>query len=251
MLHSIMPSESKGAGNKRMRALVTGGAIRLGRAIALALAESGMDVAIGYHRSASEARRTVADLERRGSRAVAIRADLTRAAAAGRLVERAATELGGLDVLVNSAAVFRRTPLERMTTDHYDESLALNLRAPLFCVQAAAELMRRDGGHVVNIGDAAVDLPLPGYIPYALSKAGIVALTRNLAVALRSRRIAVNCVAPGLVLRPRGFSRDRWQTLTRDRTVGVGDVAATVVFFATCPRSITGQTLAIDVERTM
>ncbi|MBI2218302.1 MAG: SDR family oxidoreductase [Candidatus Rokubacteria bacterium] len=249
MLLPIMPSESERTGNKRVRALVTGGAIRLGRAIALALAEAGMDVAIGYHRSSSEARRTVADLERRGVRAVAIRADLTRPGAAARLVERAATALGGLEVLVNSAAAFRRTPFGSITSDQYDEFLALNLRAPLFCVQAAVELMRRDGGHVVNVGDAAADRPLPGYIPYAVSKAGLVALTRNLAVALRSRRVAVNCVAPGPVLRPRGFPRDRWHTLTRNRTVSLGDVAAAVVFFATCPRSITGQTVAIDLER--
>jgi pteridine reductase len=233
--------------NKRVRALVTGGAIRLGRVIALALAEAGMDVAIGYHESSSHADRTVAALERRGARAAAIRADLTRPSAPRRLVERAATALGGLDVLVNSAAIFRPTPFTTTTPDEYDEFLALNLRAPFFCAQAAATIMGPAGGHVVNIGDAAIDRPLPGHIPYALSKAGLAALTRSLAVALRPRGIAVNGVAPGPVLRPIGFPRARWIALTGGRPIRPEDVTAAVLFFATCPPGVTGQTLAVGV----
>jgi pteridine reductase len=230
---------------KAARALVTGGAIRLGRAIALALADADMDVAIGYHRSSSQARATVAALERRGARAVAIRADLTRPGTSQRLVERAAAALGGLDVLVNSAAVFYRTPFTTVTPAEYDAFLALNLRAPFFCTQAAAAVMGRDGGHVVNIGDAAVVDSLPGYLPYALSKAALVTLTERLAAMLRSRRIVVNCVAPGPVLRPPGFPVARWRALTRDRPVTVDEVTAAVTFFATCPVAVTGQTLAI------
>jgi NAD(P)-dependent dehydrogenase (short-subunit alcohol dehydrogenase family) len=204
-----------------------------------------MDVAIGYRRSAAAARRTRAEIESVGVRGVALQADLTRPAAARALVGRAARALGGLDVLVNSAAVFVRTPLTTTTAAQYDALLDLNLKAAFFCSQAAAALMR-DGGHIVNIGDVGAERAWPGYIPYTLSKAGVVALTRGLAVALRTRRIAVNCVAPGAVLRPARFPIRRWKAVTRGHEGRPEDVAAAVVFFATCPPYITGQVLRVD-----
>jgi NAD(P)-dependent dehydrogenase (short-subunit alcohol dehydrogenase family) len=225
---------------------VTGGAIRVGRAIALALARAGLDVAIGYHRSAPAARRTRADLEALGVRSVAIRVDLASAAEARRLVREAAAALGHLDVLVNNAAVFFRTPFARVTPAQYDRFQDLNLRGAFFCAQAAAAVMGRRGGRIVNIGDVAAAQAWPGYVPYALSKAGIEALTRSLAVVLRPRGIAVNCVAPGAVLRPPRFPRARWRTLTRGHEGSAEDVAAAVGFFATCPAYITGQILRVD-----
>ena len=205
-----------------------------------------MDVAIGYHRSSSEARRTVGELEAAGARAAAIRADLTDPAAARRLVESAVEPLGGLDVLVNSAAVFYRTPFGRTTTAQYDGLLDLNLKGAFFCAQAAARAMSGRGGHIVNIADIAAAKTWPGYIPYTLSKAGIVALTRSLAVALKAQGIVVNCVAPGAVLRPARLPLKRWRALTRGRAGSPADVAAAVRFFATCPRYITGQVLNVD-----
>jgi len=111
----------------------------------------------------------------------------------------------------------------------------VNLRGVFFCCQAAAGAMRRRGGHIVNVGDTAAAAARPNYIPYTLSKAGIESLTRGLAVALRSRRIVVNCVAPGAVLRPAGFSAARWRRVTRGHAGSVADVVAAVLFFATCP----------------
>jgi NAD(P)-dependent dehydrogenase (short-subunit alcohol dehydrogenase family) len=233
----------------RPRALVTGGAIRLGRAIALGLAAAGMDVAIGYHRSAAEARATTRALEAAGARAVAVRADLADPRAARRLVTTAARALGGLDILVNSAARFGRTPLASVTPAQYDALLDVNLRAALFCAQAAAEAMPR-GGHIVNLGDVMVDLARPGWAPYTLSKAGIVAMTRGLARELRPQRIAVNCVAPGAVLKPEALSPTRWRRITRGHAGRPEDVVAAVLFFATCPRYITGQVLRVDGSET-
>jgi NAD(P)-dependent dehydrogenase (short-subunit alcohol dehydrogenase family) len=231
---------------QRSRALVTGGAVRVGRAIALALAGAGLDVAIAYHRSAGPARRTLAEIRRRGARGVALRADLADPRAAARLVREAARALGGLDVLVNNAAIFARTPFLTVTPARYDRFLDVNLKAAFFCSQAAARVMGRRGGRIVNIGDAGVDRPWPSYLPYVLAKAGLVALTRGLAVALGPKRIAVNCVAPGAVLRPTGFPRARWEALTRGRRGGPEDVAAAVLFFATCPPSVTGQVLRVQ-----
>ena len=242
--HAIGPVKKRGSVARR-RALVTGGAVRVGRAIALALARAGMDVAIGYHRSAREARRTVLEIERCGARGAAFAADLAQPAAARRLVQSAVRAMGGLDVLVNSAAVFDRTPLRTTTPAQYDRLLDVNLRGAFFCCQAAAVAMR-GGGHIVNLGEAGADRGWPGYIPYTVSKAGIAALTRGLAVALRPQRIAVNCVAPGTVLRPVGFSRARWTAVTRDHEGRPEDVAAAVHFFATCPPYITGQILRVD-----
>jgi NAD(P)-dependent dehydrogenase (short-subunit alcohol dehydrogenase family) len=241
-----MMTSPTGGGKQRRRALVTGGAVRVGRAIALALAGAGMDVAITYHGSGPAAARTVRALRRRGVEALALRADLADARQPARVVARAAAELGGLDVLVNNAAVFFRTPPGRTTVAAWDRLLDLNLRGSFLCAQAAARLMRRRGGHIVNVGDAGADRAWPGYIPYTVSKAGVVALTRGLAAAYRARDIAVNCVAPGAVLRPPRFPIARWTGLVGDAPPRVDDVAAAVLYFATCPPGITGQVLRID-----
>ncbi|HEY7517508.1 MAG TPA: SDR family oxidoreductase [Methylomirabilota bacterium] len=224
---------------------MTGGAVRVGRAIALALADAGFDVAIGFHRSGPDARRTVAELRRRGATAAPIRADLRDPGAARRLVGEAARALGGLDVLVNSAALFYKTPLASATRAQWDQLFALNLRAAFFCTQAAAARMSR-GGHVVNVGDVITRLTRPGWAAYSATKAGLEALTRALAAELRPQRIAVNCVAPGAVLKPDWLPAARWRVITRGHAGNAEDVAAAVVFFATCPAYITGQVLAVD-----
>jgi pteridine reductase len=195
------------------RALVTGGAVRVGQAIALALARAGMDVAIGYHRSGRAARRAAAEVGALGVRATVIRANLADPAAAQRLVRQAARALGGLDVLVNSAAVFDRTPFATTTATRYDRLLGLNLRAAFFCAHVAAALMGRAGTSSTSATPAR-----PG----------------------RGR------ITPGAVLRPPGFSAARWRKVTRGHAGSAADVAAAVLFFATCPRYITGQVLKVD-----
>ena len=229
-------------------ALVTGGAVRVGRAIALALAADGADVVIGYQRSSAAARATVAALESQGTRAVAIRADLAVPSEARRLVAETARRLGRLDLLVNNAAIFARTPLARTSPAQFDRIVAVNLRAPFFCAQAAALLMRR-GGRIVNIADVGATRAWPAYIPYGISKAGVVMLTKGLAAAL-APRIQVNAVGPGVVLLPEGFPRAAGRRLTARIPMGrhghPSDVAAAVHFFATCPAYITGQVLFVD-----
>lgn len=229
----------------RRRALVTGGAVRVGRAIALALAAAGFDVAIAFHRSTAAAHRTVRDLEQLGGRAHAVRADLRDARAARPLVARAARALGGLDVLVNSAALFYRTPLATATRAQWNELIDLNLRAAFFCTQAAVARMRA-GGHIVYVSDVITRFARPGWAPYTASKAGVEALTRSLAAELRPQRIAVNCVAPGAVLKPDWLAPARWRKITRGHAGSPEDVAAAVVFFATCPVYVTGQVLSVD-----
>jgi NAD(P)-dependent dehydrogenase (short-subunit alcohol dehydrogenase family) len=230
-------------------ALVTGGAVRVGRAIALALAREGADVAIAYRRSGPEARRTVRELGSLDVRAVALRADLAEPAEARRLVNGVVRRLGRLDILVNNAALFFRTPLLATTPTQFDRLIAVNLRGAFFCAQAAARAMGRRGGRIVNITDVGAVRAWPGYIPYGISKAGVVMLTKGLAAAL-APTIQVNAVGPGVVLLPEGFpraSRRRIAARIPMRRHGdPADVAEAVCFFATCPRYITGQILFVD-----
>ena len=230
-------------------ALVTGGAVRVGLEIARALADAGADVAIGYRRSAAEARAAVRDLEARGVRAAALRADVARPREARALVAAAVRRLGRLDILVNNAALFFRTPVLTTTIVQFDRLLAVNLRAPFFCSQAAARVMGRRGGRIINIADVGAVRAWAGYVPYGISKAGVLMLTRGLAAAL-APRIQVNAVAPGVVLLPEGFPRVSGRRLTARIPMGrhgrPADVAQAVRFFATCSDYITGQVLFVD-----
>jgi pteridine reductase len=182
-------------------------------------------------------------------RAVALRADLARPTEARALVAATVRRLGRLDILVNNAAVFFRTPVETTTPAQFDELVAVNLRAPFFCSQAAARAMGRRGGRIVNIADVGAVRAWPGYVPYGVSKAGVVMLTRGLAAAL-APRIQVNAVAPGVVLLPEGFPRERGRRLAERIPMGrhgtPADVAQAVRFFATCSPYVTGQVLFVD-----
>ncbi|HEY7434950.1 MAG TPA: SDR family oxidoreductase [Methylomirabilota bacterium] len=230
-------------------ALVTGGAVRVGLEIARALADAGADVAVGYHRSAVEARAAVRELEARGVRAAALRADVGWPHEAGALVAGAVKRLGRLDVLVNNAALFLRTPVLTTTPAQFDRLLAVNLRGPFFVSQAAARAMGRRGGRIINIADVGAVRAWPGYVPYGISKAGVVMLTRGFAAAL-APRIQVNAVAPGVVLLPEGFPRESARRLAARIPMGrqgrPADVAQAVRFFATCSEYVTGQVLFVD-----
>ncbi len=177
--------------------LVTGGARRLGRAIVLACAEAGWDVAVHYHRSAPAARRTVREIEAMGRRAVALRGDLTRVPDCRRVVREAKRRLGRLDALVNSAADFFPTPLPRVSERDWDRHLDLNLKGSFFCAQEAAKIMRR--GTLVQVLDA--NKAWKRYAAYGISKAGAEAMVEVLRRGL-PRRIRVHAVAPGHIRFP-------------------------------------------------
>jgi len=230
-------------------ALVTGGAVRVGRAIALALAAEGADVAIAYLRSGDAARQTVRDLRALGVKAVAIRADVAQPAAARRLVAGVMRRLGRLDVLVNNAAILVRTPVLTTTPAQFDRLMAVNLRGPFFCAQAAAHAMGRRGGRIINMADVGAVKAWPAYVPYGISKAGVAMLTKGLAAAL-APRVQVNAVGPGVVLLPDDFPRESRRRLAARVPMGrhgaPSDAAAAVCFFATCPDYITGQILFVD-----
>ena len=232
-------------------ALVTGAGKRVGRAIALAVAEAGARVAVHYNTSASGARETVRLIRAVGGDAFAVRADLSRSGAPSALVSDVMKYFGRLDLLVNSAASMKRTPLARVSERDWDEVFALNLRAPFFCCVAASKAMGRRGGAIVNISDHMGFESWPEYVPHGVSKAGVAGMTRALAAAL-APRVRVNAVAPGFVLAPDGYSAAKRRAFAKATPLGrIGtpdDVAAAVVYFATAP-FVTGEILFVDGGR--
>lgn len=209
-----------------------------------------MRVAVHYHASDVGAKQTAALIRNAGGDAVTIRADLRDASAPERLVAEAVSQLGTLDVLVNSAAVMIRTPLEDVTPAVWDDIFALNLRAPFFCAKAAAMHMT-EGGTIINIADLAAFEAWTGYIPHGASKAGVVHITRALA-RLLAPRVRVNAVAPGAVLLP-----DDWTAAEADRLVSTtplrrlgspDDVTQAVLYLIDAPY-ITGETIIVDGGR--
>lgn len=229
-------------------AVVTGGARRVGRVIARALAGSGADILVHHHASEIEASEAVREFRGYGVRSEAVQADLTQPSQVQELFDRLDGLWGRLDLLVNNAAIFERATLEEITPEAWDRVIALNLRAPLLCSQAAVPLMGSTGGSIINIADVAAFQPWPGYIHYCVSKAGLVMLTRGLARAL-APRIRVNAIAPGPVLPPPGSAADQIDNLA-DLTVlkrlgAPEDVAGAVLYLAESD-FVTGSTLVVD-----
>lgn len=228
-------------------ALVTGSARRLGRAIAAALADAGADVAIHHHASPDAAQEAAAELRAFGVRSRAFQADLTDIGAIDRLFERVEASFGGLDILVNSAAIFEHRRFLDVTPADWDRAIDLNLRAPFFCIQRAARRMP-EGGAIVNIADVAAFETWTGYAPYSIAKAGLVLMTRLAARAL-GPAIRVNAVAPGSVLPPEDLSAEERERLARatalKRLGSPRDITEAVLFLVRSDY-ITGETLVVD-----
>jgi NAD(P)-dependent dehydrogenase (short-subunit alcohol dehydrogenase family) len=224
-------------------ALVTGGARRIGRAIALALGQAGANVAVHYRSSAAEAEMTAADIRAFGREAMTLRADLALPAEIAALFAALAEKVGRLNILVNSAAVFARTPIESLTAEQWDAQHAVNARAAALCIRHALKLMPA-GGVIVT-----ATRPKPSYLAYCASKAALLSLTAGAAKALARRGIRVNAVSPGVALWPEGMAQaDKDNLLARVPLGRAGtpeDVAAAVVFLCRCDY-VTGENLHVD-----
>ncbi|MBI3311973.1 MAG: SDR family oxidoreductase [Candidatus Omnitrophica bacterium] len=233
-------------------ALVTGGARRVGQAIALALAHAGAHVVISYRAARQEAHETVEQLLTAGVRAEAIQADVSNAAQTRRLLQRIERRFGQLDVLVNSAAIFERTPFGTLTERDWDHHLDANLKGPFLCALSASRLMRRHGGKIINIADWAGDRPYRDYLPYCVSKAGVIALTKALAKEL-APTIHVMAIAPGPILPPNTMTpAERRRIIARvplKRWGSPDDIARTVLFALTGTDFMTGSVIYVDGGR--
>ncbi|MCE2488354.1 MAG: SDR family oxidoreductase [Anaerolineae bacterium] len=233
-------------------ALVTGGAKRVGEAIALELAACGADVLLHYHSSArASVEATLNAIRARGVRAAAQQADLGDAAGVESLFAGLERHFGRLDILVNSAALFQQRRLQEVSLEDWERVMAVNLRAPFLCTQAAARRMqtqRPPGGVIINILDRGVDGPWQAYAHHGVSKAALWALTQVSALEL-APAIRVNAVVPGPVLPPAGMSGERWQAVTAATPLGRGgsarDVAQAVCFLA-CAEYVSGEAIRVN-----
>jgi pteridine reductase len=233
-------------------ALVTGAGKRIGQAIAIGLAQSGCDVALHYHGSAQGAEETARAVRSAGRRAELLPADLSDAAASRALADRAARALKRLDIVINSAAIMVRQPVETVTPESWDATLDLNLRAMFFVSQGAIPHLRRANGKIVNMADIAGMEPWPTYVPHCVSKAGVIMLTKALARSL-APDIAVNAVAPGAVLLPEDWdekaSEHIRETTPLARLGDPADVVAAVRFLLAGTDYVTGTVLVVDGGR--
>jgi pteridine reductase len=233
-------------------ALVTGAGRRLGRALAAALATRGMTLALHHHSSSAGAAELRDGIVAAGGRAECFAADLTDARAARELAARVAAEFGHLDVLINSAAIMQRLSFEETTPDQWDEILDLNLRAAFFCTQGAAGALRQTRGKVVNLADLAGLEPWPAYAAHSVSKAGIVMLTKVLALSL-APDVTVNAIAPGAVLVPEAYDDAAKAWLARTTPLGrlgsPDDVIGAMLYLLESGDYVTGTTMVVDGGR--
>jgi pteridine reductase len=233
-------------------ALVTGAGKRLGRAVALRLAQEGADTVVHYSNSRKEAGETVAEIEKLGRRSIALRADLRRVSEIRDLFRAVSERFGRLDILVNNAANFLPGHVEDTNEQTWDDSLDTNLKAVFFCAQAAAPMLKASRGVVVNFADVGGILGWPGYISHSVSKAGVIMLTKCLAKAL-APEVRVNGIAPGTITMPGDAPELEADYIRRAplRRSGRPEDVCEAVMFLVRSEFVTGQTLIVDGGRTI
>ena len=236
-------------------ALVTGGSRGLGRAIALALARQGADIAVNYRGNAEAADEVAAQITAAGRRAVTVQGDTSAGREACEAIVKAAVDgLGAVDILVNNAGITRDNLLMRMDADEWDAVIGTNLSGPFWMTRAIARpMMKARHGRIINMSSAAGRMGNPGQANYAAAKAGLIGLTKTTARELASRGITCNAIAPGLIetdltadLPP--AATEALISMTPLGYLGsVDDVAAAAVYFASDEaRYVTGQVLGVD-----
>lgn len=236
-------------------ALITGGK-RIGAVVAEALARRGMDVALCFNRSRVEADSAAVSVKTAGRRALTMQADLRQPRDCQAIVERAANELGRLDVLVNMASVYSQVPLAETDEAVWNAVVDIDLRAAFLCARAAVPHMRRvGGGRIVNFSDwiAASGRPrYTGYVPYYVAKRGVIGLTEALALELAVDRILVNAIAPGPILAPPGTSKEEYEAVEKATPLGkwggAEEIARTVIFLIETEFT-TGEVIRVDGGR--
>jgi pteridine reductase len=229
-------------------ALVTGGAVRVGRALSLGLAEAGFNVVVHYNTSEGAAREVERKITGLGRRALLASGDVSESRDITRIAGQVEREFGRLDVLVNSASNFHATPVMDVTEEEWDRVMAVNLKAPFLLAQATGRLLAESRGCIVNILDLSAVQAWTSHPHHAVSKAGLLHLTRVLAKAM-APHVRVNAVAPGTVLPPEGYDAEALERERRRTPLGTlgtpQDVVRTVLFLQASP-FITGEMILVD-----
>jgi len=239
---------------KSKAALVTGGARRIGTAIARTLHDAGMDLVIHFRHSAAEARSLADELNDTRPNSVAlVEGDLENSEDCATLAQQAIEAFGRMDALINNASAFFPTPIGEVTNDQWETLMGVNLKAPFFLSQACAKALAATHGAIINLTDIYAERPLPHHPVYSASKAGLVALTRSLAQEL-GPNVRVNAIAPGAIIWPEsGDSEENQNEIIRRTPLGrLGepqDIAGTVMFLLRDAPFITGQIINVDGGR--
>jgi NAD(P)-dependent dehydrogenase (short-subunit alcohol dehydrogenase family) len=232
-------------------ALVTGGAKRIGRSIALRLATEGADVVVNYMESKAEAQQLAKEICSSGRRAIAVEADVSQRADVQKLFLAAESEFRRLDILVNNAGIFFPAKFEDLTEEQWDRIMNANLKSQFLCAQTAAPIMRRQGrGRIINLSSLGGLLAWPLYTHYCVSKAGTIMLTRCLARAL-APEILVNSVAPGTIQFPGEPPDEEYIRRVPLHRTGTGDDIADAVAYLATAEFVTGQTIVVDGGRSL
>jgi pteridine reductase len=236
-------------------ALVTGGAKRVGRAIAERLARAGFDLVVTYHRSADEARSLARGLESAGRKVITVQADLADpAAAVPRITAAVNGTFGGLDVLVNNASVYEESALASTNLDQMRRFWSVHVESPLLLCRDLAPFLRQSRGHVVNMLDLLAERPWPRYLAYSASKGALWTLTLGLAREL-APEVTVNGIAPGVVAWPDDMpqeERERYlKRVPLARSGTPADVADLVLYLCTAGSYVTGQVIRLDGGRSI
>ena len=236
-------------------AIVTGAGSGIGFAIARLFAESGAAVAINYLGHGDEAERLAAEIEGQGGKAVALAADVSSGRQVDSLVAAVVERFGRLDVLVNNAGVEQSQPLLEIDEANWDRTIAVDLKGPFLCLQAAARQMQKGGGSIVNISSIHEDFPFPGFTPYAAAKGGLRMLMRNASLELAPYGIRVNNIAPGAIATPINAATladpakvKRLEQLVPLKRMGSPEEVAQVALFLASDRAsyVTGSTYYVD-----
>lgn len=229
---------------------ITGAARRLGKAIALAVGQAGANVAFTFRSSASEAQKTLKDIEATGVQALAVECDLRRTDSAKDAVRNVLKHFKQIDLLINNAGVFETSNIEEITAEQWDEVFAVNVRAPFLVSQCCIPSLRSARGRIINMGSLGGEKPWATHAHYCSSKAALHMLTQVMAKAL-APEIAVNCVAPGMI--DSGSTEKDPALLQRlaahtpmKKNGSPQDIVSAVMYFATAPHFITGQILTVD-----
>jgi pteridine reductase len=229
-------------------AIVTGAAVRLGRAQALALAECGVHLVIHYNASSAPAQEVVSQIQEIGSQSIAVQADLSHPVEAQSIVKKATDRFGQVDILVNSASIFEPGRWDDTSDENWDRHFDINLKSPFFLTQAfAKQIGPQRRGHVVNLADWRAVSPGTDHFAYTLTKAALVAMTKSLAQAL-APQIQVNAIAPGLILPPPGQGPeylDRYAPLIPLQRTGSADEIAQALLFLLRSDFVTGELLYV------
>jgi len=236
-------------------ALVTGSAHRVGREIALNLAKYGANVAVHYHTKADAAHQTADDIRSLGREAILLQGDISSKSNWLKMREEILSKWKKIDILINNAAIFYRTPFMDISEKDWDLFQNVNLKGTFWGCQVMGEIMYQNkSGKIINIADVAAENVWPNYIPYCVSKAGVIALTKGLAKAL-APYVTVNAVAPGTVLLAEKYDEEE-ETRLIERTplkrIGSPqDIANTVLFLLKDTDFITGEIIKIDGGRSL